>query len=231
MGSFAVVPITKVARFHAHARIAVTPEDRLAAFRLRYDVYVDEQGKPYPDASHDNRLLSDELDADGDIIVVETNEAIVGTVRANCFSSPLTRGRYAHVFDLNRFHAIEMGSIVVCSRLAASAEHRHAVARELLFDSIYEHRLTRNTKLCFATCAPTLARLFRRYGFREYASPFRDPIVGTLHRTVLVLDDVEYLARIRSPFAQIAHRHAISAVARPWLIKIFDEYKARHGER
>jgi predicted GNAT family N-acyltransferase len=221
-------PITQSKSIDASFRVAVSTEDRLAAFGLRYEVYIAEQGKPYPEADHDDRLLSDELDADGDIIVVEVDKAIIGTVRANCFSSPLTRARYAHVFELSRFAGLDMGEVVVCSRLAASTEHRHAIARGLLFEGIYEHRLIRNTKLCFATCAPTLSRMFRMYGFREYASPIRDPVVGTLHRTLLVLDDTEHLTKIGSPFASIAHRHAVPMVPRPSLNKLLDDYTARH---
>ena len=211
------------------ARVAIDADDRIAAFRLRYDVYIAEQGKPYPEADHDDRLLSDELDNDADIIVVESNGAIVGTVRANCFSSPATRARYAQVFELDRF-PVDLSEVVVCSRLAASAEHRHRVERGLLFEGIYEHRLAKNTRLAFATCAPVLVRMFRRYGFREYASPIRDPIVGTLHRMLLVLDDIEHLGKNNSPFEPIARRHDIAMVSRPWLEKIFEDYRAGHVE-
>jgi hypothetical protein len=80
-------------------------------------------------------------------------------------------------------------------------------------------------------CAPILVRLFRRYGFREYASPIHDSIVGTLHRMLLVLDDPEHLTRIDSPFLGIAERCAIAHADRPWLSAIFETYKARHEQR
>jgi hypothetical protein len=66
----------------AVARIAVTTADRLAAFRLRYEGYIAEQGKAYPEADHDERLLSDELDPEGDVIVVESGSRIIGTVQS-----------------------------------------------------------------------------------------------------------------------------------------------------
>jgi predicted GNAT family N-acyltransferase len=212
------------------ARLAVTTEDRLAAFRLRYEVYVAEQGKPYPEADHDERLLSDELDPDGEIIVVESGGRIVGTVRANWFVSGFTRSRYSHVFELLRFPEINPAEIAVCSRLAASLDHRHLRARELLFETIYERGLGRSTRLCFATCASILLRMFRKYGFREYAPPIRDPVVGMLHRTVLVLDDLAHLERVHSPFWPMARQHQIEPQGRIWLQRIFDDYKARHAD-
>jgi len=43
--------------------------------------------------------------------------------------------------------------------------------------------------------------MFRHYGFREYAAPILDPVVGTLHRTLLVLDDLDNLSRANSPLS------------------------------
>lgn len=198
-------------------RLAVSEADRLSAFRLRYDVYIAEQGKPYPGADHTNRLMVDELDADAEIIIVEADGVVVGTVRGNPFTCRATFEHYASPFELHRFSAMQLNEMYVCSRLAASTEYRHAAARDLLFRGIYEHGLRLGTRLCFATCAPVLIRMFRRYGFREYASPILDPIVGALHRMVLVLDDVTYLAQVRSPFEPIARAHGIEIQPRPWL--------------
>ena len=208
------------------ARVATSHADRFAAFRLRYEVYVAEQGKGYPEADHERRLLCDELDADGNIVVAEVIGEIVGTVRANAFSSPLARARYAQVFELQHFANFKADKMVVCSRLAASPAHRQALARGLLFESIFEHQVRLGTLLAFATCAPPLARVFRGYGFREYAAPISDPVVGILHRTLLVLDDLEYLMRIGSPFAHIAARCGVAPTRRTWLDVIFTRYHA-----
>lgn len=211
------------------ARLALSEQDRLAAFRLRYARYIAEQGKPYPEADHQQQILSDELDHDGDIIVVESDGIICGTVRANWLDSPTTLARYHHVFELSRFSDIAPAEIAVCSRLAASPEHRHARAREKLFDVIYERGLARNTQICFVTCAPYLTRMFRKYGFREYLAPVRDPIVGTLHRMLLVLHDLDHLAQCGSPFYRIAVERELTAAKHHWLTDMFDNYKAGYA--
>jgi len=212
------------------ARVAVTTADRLAAVRLRYEVYIAEQGKAYPEADHDERLLSDELDPDAAVIVVESAGQIVGTVRANWFDSGATRARYSYVFELVRFPTFNPAEIAVCSRLAASMDHRHLRAREMLFETIYERGLDRRTRLRFATCATILLRMFRKSGFREYAVPIRDAIVGMLHRTVLVLDDLAHLERVHSPFWLMAQHCHVEPQGRPWLQNIFDDYKARRAD-
>jgi hypothetical protein len=72
--------------------------------------------------------------------------------------------------------------------------------------------------------------MFRKYGFREYLAPIHDPVVGTLHRTLLVLDDLPHLARVGSPFLPMAQQKNLVANERPWLKQIFDDYKARHAD-
>jgi len=199
------------------ARIAQSLADREAAYRLRYEIYVAEQGKPYAEADHDRRFLSDELDTDGTTIVVESSGQIVGTVRANWFDCPATASKYHNFFAIEQFPTIPPARIAVCSRLAALLEHRYQAARGLLFDSIYLRGLDRDTQLCFVACARILTRMFRGYGFREYAPPVNDPVVGPLHRFVLVLDDVEYLEQSGSPFYALAIEQKLPSVERPWL--------------
>lgn len=200
------------------ARVAQNAAERFASFRLRYDVYVAEQGKPYDSANHAERTLSDDLDDDGCTVIVESsNVGVVGTVRANWFDSDVTRTRYAAEFQLSRFSHVPLFQLSVCSRLAAAPEYRNMRARELLFETIYEIGIERrNTRLCFATCAPRLLRLFKRYGFREYLPPTQDPVVGLLHRVVLVLHDLEYLETVNSPFAGIAERMGVARSNDAW---------------
>lgn len=205
---------------------ALADEDRHAAYRLRYDVYIAEQRKNYSEADHEKKFLTDDLDEDGDVIVVQTRDGCtVGTVRANWFDSEVTFERYAHLFDIEKFQSIDRRLVAVCSRLAASTEHRHAYVRELLFETIYRHGMDRGTVLCFATCAPILRRMFRKYGFREFAVPILDPVVGPLHRMLLVIDDLTHLEHVGSPFLSIAVTNGIGAKKRPWLRQIFHGYE------
>jgi predicted GNAT family N-acyltransferase len=199
------------------ARLARSTEDRRAAFQLRYEVYVAEQGKPYPSADHQQRLLSDDLDETAAIIVAEMGQIVAGTVRANWLDSAQVQQQYS---DVSRFvHRQEVGPerVTVCSRLAVLPAYRKSQAGELLFTSIYEFALQRHTELCFATCTPPLVRLFGHYGFREYAAPIRDEVAGPLCRLLLILDDLPHLKAVDSPFAAIADRYGLRSQPRPWL--------------
>jgi predicted GNAT family N-acyltransferase len=210
------------------ARLACTEGDRVAAARLRYEVYIAEQQKPYPEADHVRRLLLDDLDHESDVLLVEDSEGFtVGTVRSSALTAEGTASRYSQVFQIERLRgAIPREEICVCSRLAVLPGYRFTKVKDMLFEEIYKTELTAGIRLCFATCARRLVRLFASYGFREFAETIEDNVTGTLHRMLLVLDDVEYLAQIGSPFLAVAIRHGIEREERPAVSALFEEYEA-----
>jgi predicted GNAT family N-acyltransferase len=202
--------------------MASTYADLEAVARLRYEVYIAEQGKPYPEADHSKRLLTDALDdADPDIVIVEADGQPVGTVRCNLFSHRRVVDCYRATFDPEALLEATPDQVSVCSRLAVLPAYRFSIVRALLFSGIFEFAFPRGVRYCFAACAPILRRMFKAYGFREFAGPVSDDIVGRLHRLLLVMDDTAHFARINSPFLSIVHRHGVMAVHRPWLENYF----------
>jgi len=214
---------------NARAWLAGSESERLAAYRLRYHVYVGEQGKGYPEADHSALTLSDELDDEAELILVSVDGFVGGTVRGNLFGSCATRHRYGKYFEVSRVSGFDPARIAVASRMAAHPAYRHGAVRRLLFESLYSRGLALQTELCFVACAPALLPLYRRYGWREYVAPIEDPIVGARHRMLLVLDDIEYLERMNSPYARIALEHAVapcSRAARRALYGLIEDYEA-----
>jgi hypothetical protein len=215
--------LNRAATIDYTVRIAATEHDRLEAYRIRYAVYVAEQRKSYPLADHKQQIFSDDLDSLATIILVADENAPCGTVRASFLDSAGVRSAYERQIDLSLCSLIPDHSISICSRLAVLPEHRGRAVTALLFSEIYRYGLGRNTQLCFEACAPWLLPIFRRYGFREYLPPCFDPIVGQLHRMVLVLDDLVHLERVRSPFLRIAKEVGLGHKCRPWLEKRIED--------
>ncbi len=86
------------------ARIAESVADREAAYRLRYEVYVAEQGKPYAEADRERRLLSDELDRESVFIAVTQEDGRpVGTQRSTWFNAGDPTAALAELFVLKNF--------------------------------------------------------------------------------------------------------------------------------
>ena len=198
------------------ARRAESERDLHAVARLRFDVYVAEHGKAYPGADPARKTLTDELDQDADIMLIEHPRAgVIGTVRANSLGLAKAAAHYGALFDLAEFGQVSPQEIVVCSRLAVKHEYRDSKVRAQLFEAIYVRRAVLGTRLCFATCAPAHLAMYAGYGFREIATPIEDPIGGRLHRILLRLDDVQHLEAVQSPFANIAHLFGLRDRMRP----------------
>ncbi len=193
-------------------------KERREAARVRYDVYVEEQGKPYPEANHVERLLEDDLDETGTVLLVKANDLNAGTVRANWFSCQKTQSAYGAVFETDRFSMAIQKQMCVCTRLAVLQEFRMSKASILLFQSLYQVASAKNTELSFVCCKPALLPFFLHYGFREYMEPYEDPYVGKLHRTVLLLNDTDHLKKVGSPFLKLSTPSDRSAEISQWCI-------------
>jgi predicted GNAT family N-acyltransferase len=185
-------------------RLALTPRDRIEAYRLRYAVYIAEQKKLYPDANNAECILTDDLDDVATTIIASRGEEVIGTMRNNWFDAPAVRSRYDSVTSLEFVSAFNPADISISSRLAVASTERSGEVRSALFNASYRYGILRNTKLNFIFCRPALTRLFRGYGWRLYGQPIHDSSAGLQDRLVLVMDDIEHLMKVNSPFVTLA---------------------------
>jgi predicted GNAT family N-acyltransferase len=185
--------------------LAQSEQERRPVYRLRYDVYVAEQGKAYAQADHDERLLKDDADDyAGVCLLVTVAGQPVATVRTTHLHDDAAYHAYCERFDLARYDGASRNDMVVCSRLAILPQYRKTRVVHTVFEAIYRYEAERGVRLCFQYCAPALVPLFEHYGFREYTPVVEDPVLGQAHRMLLVLDDLDHLQRVGSPFHAIA---------------------------
>ena len=60
-----------------------TPAEHAAVRRLRYEIYVEEMGRPQPHADHERREIGEELDQHSWILGIRADGALAGTLRLN----------------------------------------------------------------------------------------------------------------------------------------------------
>lgn len=200
---------------------AQTTVERDAVFRLRYEVYVAEQGKAYTTVDHSSRSFREDLDDEGVILSIQEDRRLVATVRVNWLPSERLVAHYSEVLQFDLFDRIEPSRICVCSRLAVEPGQRSMGRCAALLESLYRIAAERQTQICLMTCRRSVLPLFQKYGHREYGPPFQDPVLGARHRLALALDDLLHLDACGSPFAALARSLGVSPAARPWLDELF----------
>jgi predicted GNAT family N-acyltransferase len=186
-----------------HADVISSEQERLEIFRLRYDVYVREMGKPYRRAAVADGILMDALDAPATLVALfGPNRTIVGTVRCNYAADVL-------MLDPPLASRLKVAAIredvrsftTVCSRLVLAAEFRKRGTLGPLVESIYRWGQEHGIQLNLIHTIPPLLPLFFHLGFREYGQAFRDDDAGSIQQPLyLLLNDVEHLRSVESPF-------------------------------
>lgn len=194
-------------------RQAVEQADREAAFNLRYELYVAQQGLFGDTADHEHRWLREPIDDHALIWVVEDGGDVVGTSRLLLGGE----GRFDHeireTFDVDSFtDIVGETEIAVGSRLLIKPAHRQSMIPVLLVSSMMEELTARGTELMLGECEPHLLNTWVRIGFRPFGL-VEHPTNGTLVRLGLVCGDLEHMRAQKSPLAPIAERRTKESYA------------------
>ncbi|MEM8788717.1 MAG: GNAT family N-acyltransferase [Pseudomonadota bacterium] len=203
-------------------RLAATEEDRQAAQRLRYAVFVEEMGAAAADADHTRRLERDAFDIHFDHLIMIDRKAapadpldrVVGVYRLLPGARAAAAGGFysASEYDLAPLmrygpRAVELG------RSCLAAPYRGTVAMHLMWNALAEYVLARDIQILFGVAS----------------FPGTDPAriahgLSFLHHTYLAPPDLRVRARPagfaamdRLPVAQVDRLAALGQI--PALIK------------
>jgi hypothetical protein len=178
-------------------------------------------GKPYRNADHTEKLLTDDLDQTATLLYAEMDGQIVGTVRINWGSDRAVINAFHEAFSLEMFRDIPNSALSFCSRLMVNGRLRRSPLAANLSIKSYQLGRERGVKLNFSHTAPKVAPLFQHMGFRKYKDEIEDEEVGRQIPLVLLLEDVEHLKAMGSPFLTEATQYKNSPAIRYWFEKQF----------
>ena len=201
--------------------IAQTKTERRAIYEFRYQVYIEEMGKPYSQADHEQRIFNDPLDERATLLYSTREGEIVGTVRINWGDDTQAIAAFAGPFDLHKFQSFPTASLSFSSRLMVHRDYRHSALAAALSTAAYQKGRQRDVQFNFVHCNPRLVRLFERMGFRRYKQSFHDSEIGEQVPLVLVLEDIGYLIASRSPFLNSALERPNNSHAGLWFANRF----------
>jgi predicted GNAT family N-acyltransferase len=177
-----------------------TPAEHAAVRRLRYEIYVEEMGRPQPHADHERREIGEELDQHSWILGIRADGALAGTLRLNRVDRGI--GKYEQLYRLADLDADARRRTVIVTALMLRPSVRGVGAMGMLFRAIYSQARSMGVDTCWIDCNEPLVPMFERWGFVSQG-PLHHPLYGQVRLMRLDLLDRDHLAAVSSPFAKI----------------------------
>ena len=208
--------------------ITKTEKEKNEIYRLRYQIYVEEMSWQVVSIDHSKKLLFDELDDWGILLYAKVGEEIIGTLRINIGTITDFPLHKRHILSLDRFQKFyknnQPANFAYSSILMVTPPYRNSMASYLLLEKGYEIYCNHQVQFSFCVCGFHLLRFYEQLGTRRFGKNFIDPDYGILTPVVLLVDDIEYLRMLRSPFWRLARkRKIINSEVRKWFYGQFTE--------
>ena len=199
---------------------ATTEVERWRVFRFRYASLVEDQNIDSPAADHENRILYDAVDDVAVIFYLTEKNRIIATARF----APLARMRFpawqSEAFQVEAFDAFAPGAKGFTSRFISDREWRASPALAVLFGALYKFARERGVRFLFLNSPPSRIHIFERLGYRRLGANFRNE-AGFQVPLVLLLDDIQHMAAIDSPFRRLAMQYKNSTETADWFANAF----------
>ncbi len=172
-------------------------------YRFRYEVYIEELGKSFEEADDEKRWLKDDLDETAILFYVESEGKIIASSRMNHGKTTCFSEKWKKLYRLDKFSNYDMENISLSSRIMVANEWRGSLALGSMLSEIYLYARREGVKFDFCNCSPFLLEFYEHLGYRRYIEGFVDEDTGYHLPLVFMVEDIEYLRRVRSPLLRI----------------------------
>ncbi|WP_416667681.1 cyclic nucleotide-binding domain-containing protein [Egbenema bharatensis] len=202
--------------------IATTSEEKQQIYRFRYQVYVEEMRKKPKAANHTARILTDPLDETSILLYVTHADEIIATLRRNFLDAsklPETIQEKLSIADFTH----PKHQLSISTRLMIAPQWRRSVMVGAIVAEAYRQGRERDLQFDFVHCAPWLVPFYENLGYRRYTDHFLDSDTGLQIPMILVMEDVEHLRTVRSPFYRLARKQKNTPLARDWFLEHFPQ--------
>ena len=211
-------------------KIAEQESEKEAIYAFRYKVYVEEMGKSLVNADHDRKFLKDAQDDVSVQFYLEDDNGVFACIRGFIGGDePFTKTEKEN-FALDKFSEYGDNSISITGKLMIDAKKRNSPALGILLCNVYRYGRERGVKFDFCNCAPSLVQLYEMLGYRRYKDSISDPDVGYRIVLVNVLEDIQHLRFVKSPFYRLAQSLNNQTDTSDWFAKNF-KVKIKHIHR
>lgn len=185
-------------------RAATTPQEREAAYRLRYEVYIGELGHRQSAADHRRRIIREPLDASALILIACLRDRIVGTVRTS-FGGVSDFGSLAALHGMADAGPCYPDGVSLTSQLVIDPGFRNGRVFRALATAAFRAALSAGIAIDFIDCEQRLMPMYAWLGYRAtHELPFEHPGLGPRH-SMHLWTDRDYLRSVRSPLLRSMH--------------------------
>ena len=190
--------------------IVTTQDEREALYRFRYEIYVEELKRDYPDADHERRWLRDHDDEQDYSVNLYLGplDHIVGVVRLLIWPAGEIPEDYYRLFSMETFPGLEDFVTAEMGRLMVRPTSRGGAVFPSLINAVYEHLVARDVQFCFLYCVPGLVKHYRRtIGARPYGGHLIPAGSSVGIPMVVVVSDSDYFAESGAVFSEFSRKH------------------------
>jgi hypothetical protein len=176
-------------------------------FRLRYRVYVEQQGYAPPEADHLRQMLADDLDPLSVSKALIQNAEVVGSLRMTQLCAVIDRRRIIDRLALGPAIAkFGVEALGLTSRFLF--DQMRAISPKGMFrllEAGYVYGMQVGCRILFGDCSAGLLAFYQHLGYRTYARPYIDPVFGEKFPLLMILRDPDEFTKRRSPMARCTH--------------------------
>jgi predicted GNAT family N-acyltransferase len=171
--------------------------------KLRYAIYVAEQGKALRYADHVKQTLLEPSDRTGTNIFIKNDDhEIVGAGRLHFVSYSDDIDRALHRASVESASA---GASAFVSRVVVKPGYRKGPLTGLLLQALYKQGIDFGCHTALALVREPNRKIFGKAGFLQYAAETHIPEFGLVAPMILPASDREYIARHAPLFEEFAH--------------------------
>ena len=187
-----------------------TAEQLRIAARLRYQVFVEEMGQSYPEATPETGI-AEPRDAQSAVFLAYDGEEAVGTMTIDWWGQVEPSSEDTEHFGLWAFaRAFSPRSLAVIRKAAVTQACRSSAVFMRLISAVVDFGYSRpEIRLVFLQCSAERVPLYERLGFRRYAPAFCNAHTGRASQPMCyVMGDHDHLSRICSPLLRLVKSYA-----------------------
>lgn len=183
--------------------VARTRDQMLNVGKLRYELFVERDGKDYGHADRERHVFLEPIDDLSLNFHASYHQRCLAAVRLTWAIDADIDQHLARIVDSSGLSDEDLPRTVLNSRLAIREEMRARLHLPELFRTVYRAGFLNGAKYCLLAARPSLSGLFHRFGFREQHKQIQDPTAGELVILRFELDDREHLRSTASPLLQV----------------------------